>query len=156
LETNLIGSFPEAFRGGKQKYLIWNHRETHMHPFVIITNLRFQDILDVLFLSVLVYHLYLWFWGTKAFKALIGLLALGIVFTLARFWGLFLTTWVFQILWQVLVVLIIILFQSEIRQVLEKVNPLQVIGLRRFPNQLIGYRTLLKRSSLWRSARQAL
>jgi uncharacterized protein (TIGR00159 family) len=104
-----------------------------MHLFAIITNLRFQDVLDVLFLTVLVYYLYLWFWGTKAFKALVGLLALGLVFTLARFWGLFLTTWVFQILWQVLIVLIIILFQSEIRQVLERVNPLQMIGLRAFP-----------------------
>lgn len=103
-----------------------------MHLFTIIANLRFQDVLDILFLTVVVYHLYLWFWGTKAFKALVGLLALGIVFTVARFWGLFLTTWVFQILWQVLVVLIIILFQSEIRQVLERVNPLQVIGLRIF------------------------
>jgi len=103
-----------------------------MHIFSIITNLRFQDVLDILFLSVLVYHLYLWFWGTKAFKALVGLLALGVIFTLARLWGLFLTTWVFQILWQVLVVLIIILFQSEIRQVLERVNPLQMIRLRRF------------------------
>jgi len=104
-----------------------------MPLFAIITNLRFQDVLDVLFLTVLAYYLYLWFWGTKAFKALVGLLALGIVFTLARFWGLFLTTWVFQILWQVLIVLIIILFQSEIRQVLERVNPLQMIGLRAFP-----------------------
>ena len=101
-----------------------------MHLFAIITNLRFQDVLDILFLTVFVYHLYLWFWGTKAFKALVGLLALGIVFTMARFWGLFLTTWVFQILWQVLVLLIIILFQSEIRQVLERVNPLKMIGLR--------------------------
>ena len=101
-----------------------------MHLFSIIANLRVQDILDILFLTVIVYYLYRWFWGTKAFKALVGLLALGIVFTLARFWGLFLTTWVFQILWQVLIVLIIILFQSEIRQVLERVNPLQVIGLR--------------------------
>jgi diadenylate cyclase len=103
-----------------------------MRLFTIIANLRFQDVLDILFLTIVVYHLYLWFWGTKAFKALVGLLALGIVFTVARFWGLFLTTWVFQILWQVLVVLIIILFQSEIRQVLERVNPLQMIGLRRF------------------------
>jgi diadenylate cyclase len=103
-----------------------------MHLFSIITDLRLQDILDILFLTVIVYYLYLWFWGTKAFKALVGLLALGIVITLARFWGLFLTTWVFQILWQVLIVLIIILFQSEIRQVLERVNPLQVIGLRPF------------------------
>jgi len=101
-----------------------------MHLVSIIANLRVQDILDILFLSVIAYYLYLWFWGTKAFKALVGLLALGIVFTLARFWGLFLTTWVFQILWQVLIVLIIILFQSEIRQVLERVNPLQVLGLR--------------------------
>jgi diadenylate cyclase len=101
-----------------------------MHLFSIIANLRVQDILDILFLTIIVYYLYLWFWGTKAFKAFVGLLALGIVFTLARFWGLFLTTWVFQILWQVLIVLIIILFQSEIRQVLERVNPLQVIGLR--------------------------
>jgi len=104
--------------------------QTDMHLVSIIANLRVQDILDILFLSVIVYYLYLWFWGTKAFKALVGLLALGIVFTLARFWGLFLTTWVFQILWQVLIVLIIILFQSEIRQVLERVNPLQVLGLR--------------------------
>ncbi len=104
-----------------------------MQFLAIIGNLRFQDALDIVFLAVVVYHLYLWFWGTKAFKALVGLLALGIVFTVARFWGLFLTTWVFQILWQVLIVLIIILFQSEIRQVLERVNPLQMIGLRTFP-----------------------
>jgi diadenylate cyclase len=101
-----------------------------MHLVSIIANLRVQDVLDILFLAVIVYYLYLWFRGTKAFKALIGLLALGVVFTLARFWGLFLTTWVFQILWQVLIVLIIILFQSEIRQVLERVNPLQILGLR--------------------------
>jgi diadenylate cyclase len=103
-----------------------------MPVLAILTDLRFQDVLDILFLAVVVYHLYLWFWGTKAFKALVGLLVLGVVFTLARFWGLFLTTWVFQILWQVLIVLIIILFQSEIRQVLERVNPLQMLGLRSF------------------------
>jgi uncharacterized protein (TIGR00159 family) len=101
-----------------------------MNPLAILTNLRFQDVIDILFLTFVAYHLYLWFWGTKAFKALVGLLVLGIIFTVSRIWGLFLTTWVFQILWQVLVVMLIILFQSEIRQVLERVNPLKVIGLR--------------------------
>ena len=101
-------------------------------PFVaIIADLRFQDVIDILFLTVLAYHLYLWFRGTKALKALVGLLVLGVVFTIARTWGLFLTTWMFQILWQVLVILLIILFQSEIRQALERVNPLQKIGLRK-------------------------
>jgi len=104
---------------------------TDMHLFSLIANLRFEDALDILFLSVVAYHLHLWFRGTKAFKALIGLLVLGVVFTVARTWGLFLTTWVFQILWQVLVILLIILFQSEIRQALERVNPLQALGLRK-------------------------
>ncbi|MBL7174568.1 MAG: TIGR00159 family protein [Desulfobacteraceae bacterium] len=102
-----------------------------MHLYSIIANLRFQDILDIVFLTIVSYHLYLWFRGTKAYRALIGLLVLGIIFTVARTWGLFLTTWVFQVFWQVLVILLIILFQSEIRQVLERVNPLQAIGLRK-------------------------
>jgi uncharacterized protein (TIGR00159 family) len=102
-----------------------------MKIVALIANLRIQDGVDILFLSVVAYYLYLWFRGTKAFKALVGLLVLGVVFTTARTWGLFLTTWVFQILWQVLVILLIILFQSEIRQVLERVNPLKAIGLRR-------------------------
>ena len=101
-----------------------------MNIVSIISNLRIQDIFDIFLMTMLVYHLYLWFWGTKAFKALVGLVALGMVFTVAKSWGLFLTTWVFQILWQVLVILLIILFQSEIRQVLEKVNPLRFFGLR--------------------------
>jgi len=102
-----------------------------VHLFNIIADLRFQDVLDILFLTIVAYHLYRWFQGTKAFQALVGLIALGIVFTVARTWGLFLTTWVFQLFWQVLVILLIILFQSEIRQALEKVNPLQALGLRR-------------------------
>lgn len=100
-----------------------------MHLIAIITNLRLQDFIDILFLTVVAYHLYLWFRGTKALKALLGLLVLGFVFTLAENWGLFLTTWVFQIFWQVLIILIIILFQSEIRKVLERFNPLIAFGL---------------------------
>jgi len=103
-----------------------------MNLLAIMSNLRFRDVLDILFLAIVAYHLYLWFRGTKAFKALVGLIMLGVVFTVARAWGLFLTTWVFQIFWQVLIILLIILFQSEIRQVLERVNPLKAIGFQRF------------------------
>jgi len=102
-----------------------------MNILAIIANFKFQDLLDILFLTVVAYHLFIWFQGTKAFKALIGLLILGAVFTIAKAWGLFLTTWVFQFLWQILVILLVVLFQSEIRQVLEKVNPLKRLGFRR-------------------------
>jgi diadenylate cyclase len=101
-----------------------------MQHFVVLKDLRWQDALDIIFLAVVAYHLYVWFWGTKAFKAVVGLLALGLVYLLAHSWGLFLTTWAFQSLWQVLVFLLIILFQSELRQVLERVNPVRAISFR--------------------------
>ncbi|MCD4675127.1 MAG: diadenylate cyclase [Desulfobacula sp.] len=101
-----------------------------MNLFAILSNIRLPDILDIAFISIVAYQLYLWFWGTKAFKALIGIIVLSGVFIVANSWGLFLTTWVFQILWQVFVILLIILFQKEIRQMLERFNPLKTIGFK--------------------------
>jgi len=99
-----------------------------MPSLSVFHHLLFKDFLDIIILTVFAYHLYVWLHQTKAFKALVGLLGLGIIYSVAQFWGLFLTTWVFQILWQVLIILIIILFQAEIRQVLEKVNPFYALG----------------------------
>jgi uncharacterized protein (TIGR00159 family) len=90
-----------------------------------------RDIVDILFLAIVAYQLYVWFRGTRALRVLIGLVVLGGVYSLAKLWGLFLTTWAFQILWQVLIILLLILFQSEIRQVLEKVSPLRFLRSRR-------------------------
>ena len=106
-----------------------------MPSFSVFHHLLFKDLLDILILTFFAYHLYVWLYKTKAFKALVGLLGLGIIYSVAQFWGLFLTTWVFQILWQVLIILIIILFQAEIRQVLEKVNPFYALGW----NKTVGH-----------------
>jgi diadenylate cyclase len=99
-----------------------------MPTLSILRHVRIQDVIDILFLTIVAYHLFIWFYETKAFKSLVGLMGLGIIYTIAQKWGLFLTTWMFQILWQVLVILLIILFQTEIRQVLERVNPLYAFG----------------------------
>lgn len=106
-----------------------------MHVFTTIANFRLLDILDICLLTVLVYHLFLWFRGTKAVKALIGLLGLVIVYLVGQSLGFFLTTLVFQVLFQVAVILLIVLFQSEIREVLERVNPLQIFGFRKQTSQ---------------------
>ena len=102
-----------------------------MNLLAILSNIGLPDMLDIAFISIVSYQLYVWFWGTKAFKALIGIVVLSFIFIVAKSWGLFLTTWVFQILWQVFVILLVILFQKEIRQMLERFNPLKTIGLKR-------------------------
>lgn len=101
-----------------------------MNLLAILSNIGFPDMLDILLISIVSYQLFIWFWGTKAFKALVGIVILSGVFILAKSWGLFLTTWVFQILWQVFVILLIILFQKEIRQLLERFSPLKTMGMR--------------------------
>lgn len=99
--------------------------------FDLIPSPTWRDLVDIIFLTLVSYQLYVWFRGTRALRVLIGLVALGGIYSVAKLWGLFLTTWVFQILWQVLVILLLILFQSEIRQVLEKVSPLRYLRSRR-------------------------
>lgn len=94
-----------------------------------------RDLIDILFLTLVIYQLYVWFKETRALRVIIGLVALGGIYSVAKSWDLFLTTWVFQILWQVLIILLLILFQSEIRQVLEKVSPLRYLRARRHVGQ---------------------
>jgi uncharacterized protein (TIGR00159 family) len=94
-----------------------------------------RDLIDILFLTLVIYQLYVWFKETRALRVIIGLVVLGGIYSVAKSWDLFLTTWVFQILWQVLIILLLILFQSEIRQVLEKVSPLRYLRSRRHSGQ---------------------
>ncbi|MBU0969270.1 MAG: diadenylate cyclase [Proteobacteria bacterium] len=107
-----------------------------MNLMAILSNIRLPDMLDILFITIISYQFYIWFWGTQAFKALIGIVALSGVFLIANAWGLFLTTWVFQILWQVFVILLIILFQKEIRQILERFNPMKTFGIKQEPGTI--------------------
>ncbi|MGA1874684.1 MAG: diadenylate cyclase [bacterium] len=97
-------------------------------------NLNWLDFIDIFLITFVVYQLYSLFSNTRGFRILIGLLGLGITYALVKSWGLFLSTWVFQIFWQVLIIFIIIVFQPEIREVLEKVNLFNLIhGKKRLP-----------------------
>ena len=102
-----------------------------MYLLDLIPAPTWRDIVDILFLTIVAYQLYVWFRESRALRVIIGLVALGGIYSIAKFWDLFLTTWVFQILWQVLLILLLILFQSEIRQVLEKVSPMRYLRSRR-------------------------
>ena len=56
-----------------------------------------RDLVDILFLTLVAYQLYEWFRETRALRVLIGLVVLGGIYSVAKLWGLFLTTWVFQV-----------------------------------------------------------
>jgi uncharacterized protein (TIGR00159 family) len=89
--------------------------------------IRWQDIADIIIMSFLVYQLYVWFKHTKALQVVIGLGSLGVVYLITRNLGFFMTSWILQELGTVIFVLIIVIFQSEIRQALYRISPLRRI-----------------------------
>ncbi len=87
--------------------------------------LRWQDIVDVAILTLLLFRAYLWLRGTVALQVLIGMLILvGSGFVAAEL-GLILTAYVLQALGAVVTLTAVVLFRDEIRQGLRQANPLR-------------------------------
>ena len=72
-----------------------------------------RDIPDILLQTIAAYQLHNWFRETSALRVLIGLAVPGAVHSVVRFWGLFLIPLVFQVLWQVLLILLVIFFSPK-------------------------------------------
>lgn len=87
--------------------------------------MRWQDVVDIALITFVFYRLYVWIQGSRALRILIALLALGVLYVLARWAGLFVTSWILQYLWAVILVIIVVVFQGEIRRVLERMSPLR-------------------------------
>jgi len=76
-------------------------------------------------MTFLVYQLYSWFKNSKALQVVIGLLVLGVIYFVTKNLGLFMTSWILQELGTVLLVLLIVVFQAEIRQALYRLSLLR-------------------------------
>lgn len=87
--------------------------------------IRIQDIADILIMTFLLYQLYTWFRGTRAIQVLLGLGVVTLIYFATRFLGLYMTSWVLQELGTVLIILIIVVFQAEIRQALYRFSLLR-------------------------------
>lgn len=91
------------------------------------------SLLDIFIIAALIYFLYMWLRGTRAYHILIGLGGLGIFYSIANWSGLLLTSQILQYLLGVILILIIVVFQPEIRQLLERVSPLVIFRLQSSP-----------------------
>ena len=88
----------------------------------ILKQIRWQDILDILLVAIILYSVLLIIKGTRALKILIGLMILLIGFLLSGYVGLYTIDWLIQSLWAQIVLALVILFQPEIRRTLAKMG----------------------------------
>ncbi len=88
----------------------------------IFSQLRWQDILDIVLVSFLLYRLLLFIKGTKAVQLLIGIGVLLLVSLLSGYTGLYTMDWIIQSFWAQIVIALIVLFQPEIRRALARMG----------------------------------
>src|SRR3990172_5697018 len=84
------------------------------------------DLIDIALVAALLYALIVALRGTRAHLALVGIAMLGVVYLLAQELGLALTATLFQAFFAVSVLVLVVVFQREIRGFFERVA---VVGL---------------------------
>ncbi len=87
-----------------------------------IRQIRWQDLVDVILMSIIIYRLLLIIKGTKAAHMLIGLGLLLMASLLSGYFELYTVDWMIQSFWAQIVIAIIILFQPEIRRALAQMG----------------------------------
>jgi uncharacterized protein (TIGR00159 family) len=97
------------------------------------------DLADIAVVALLLYATLAWLHRTRATFAVLGLVILGGIYVAAREVGLQLTAWLFQGFFAVFVILIVVIFQEELKQLFER---LAVLSLRRGRETAIASRTI--------------
>ena len=88
----------------------------------LLREVRWQDILDIVFVAMILYRVLVMIKGTKAAQMLIGLGLLLIASLLSSYLELYTVNWIIQSLWAQIVIVLIILFQPEIRRALAQMG----------------------------------
>lgn len=84
-----------------------------------LTSIRWQDIIDIILNSYILFRFYVIFRGTNAFRVLIAIVVLWFSQRIAVYAGLIVTSWAIQAITAVAAIIIIVVFRNEIGSVLQ-------------------------------------
>jgi diadenylate cyclase len=90
--------------------------------------LRWLDIVDIALVAFIVYYVLLWLQGTRALTLIRGLLLISIVNVSGRVLGLYAINWLFDRFAAIIALMLIILFQPELRRMLERFGRGKFLG----------------------------
>jgi diadenylate cyclase len=93
-----------------------------------LSSVRLVDILDILLVAVIIYWILLFIRGTRAVEILFGLLFLMGVFVLSKRIGMVTFQWVVGNFLGGFIVILVVIFQSEIRRGLARMGQARIFG----------------------------
>ena len=81
---------------------------------------RLADLADIAIIAALAYVVLIWFKKTTSRFVLIGIIILGVIYSVARFFNMYLTEYVFQGFFAILLIAMVIIFQEDLRRFFER------------------------------------
>lgn len=93
-------------------------------PFPI----RWIDFVDILIVTVLLYYILKWLQGTRAVPLIRGVILILLIYLVGRIMGLYTLNWLFDKFAAVIAVMMVILFQPELRRTLERFGRGKLLG----------------------------
>lgn len=91
----------------------------------IFYSLSVANFLDITIIACLLYVVLAWIQATRAFQILATIVVIGLFYFVATWLSLILTSLLFQYLWAAIIIVVIIVFQPEIREALDRASPIR-------------------------------
>jgi diadenylate cyclase len=91
---------------------------------------RWQDVLDILIVAYMIYRIALLIRGTRSVQMVAGLVIVGGAFVLSQILGLFTLNWLLSNFLGSLIVILVVIFQADIRRGLTRVGAQSFFGPR--------------------------
>lgn len=95
---------------------------------ILIANFRFIDLLDMLAVGIIMYRFLIIVQGTRAYQMLFGIVALAILWWMSQYYELYALSWILQNFFDYLFIILIVLFQDQIRSALVSISSARLIG----------------------------
>ncbi len=97
-------------------YTFWNQ------ILSTLSNIRILDIVDIAVVAILIYNAFVFLRETRAGQLVKGIAVLVIVYLVAIWWKLAVLQWILSVVFNSAIVVAAIVFQPEIRRILERVG----------------------------------
>jgi diadenylate cyclase len=96
------------------------------HFIGVFRSIQFKDIIDILIVALLIYRILLLVQGTKALQMLAGLTVIILLYFFSEIFELLTLNWILHTFMSSLLILIIIVFQDDIRKALAKIGTVPI------------------------------
>ncbi len=90
------------------------------HLFQLVNTIRISDLLDIAIITIFSYIVLVWFKKTASRFVLIGIFILAVIYAIARIFHLYITEYVLQGFFAILVIAMIVIFQEDLRRFFER------------------------------------